>query len=440
MASELGQLLRRLRTTHGWTLAQAAQASGISRVTLNRWEIGKHFPRLPELEALLTALNASPVQRRDALSFLSAPRAQALVREDIARFAQESGLSAMPSGGDLLRAMRLRQGFSLEQVATHLGISTRTLRFWEKAEVWPSVAQLHVLCHYLGAEEPEIIALTCGRFASSVPAEPLTGHSVSSRRHAIGSRIYAGTSLDLDYLLLLTDSWRLAVKQTSERSHLAYIYSQYADTLAARGRFAEARQMSDRALELLPEKSPREAFWLYAGITSARVTVFLGTRPQPQRGIKILKEWLPVAKLPEFRAYILSDIAEYLMLDGGAGNVAEAIRLSEQACELAGQSALHPPHIEQVIRKVDLAGVLLRAGRSAEAIAQLLPLRPEFGGGHHRTNAALLEAEAYLNGGDDSRAGESLKVAQRDIERFQLPHLAPRANELTLHLDGHGGS
>lgn len=430
MASELGPFLRRLRKTRHLTLDQVAQAAGISRVTLNRWETGKHLPRLPELEAVLTALDTAANQRREALSLLDVPRAQARVREDIAAFARQTGMGSIPSAGDLLRAMRLRRGMSLEQVANHLNISTRTLRFWEKTEVWPSVAQLHILCHFVGAEEREIVALTCGQFVNPSPAPPLNGRSIELRRHAIGSRIYAGGAPDLDYLLLLADAWRLAVQQPAERSRLAYIYAQYADNLVTHKRFSEAAQIADHALELMPEKEPRESFWLYAGITSARAAVFQGARQQPLRGMRILQDWLPVAKLPEFRAYVLSDMAEYLMLAGGASNVAEAIRLLEQACELAAQSVLYPPAIELVVRTVDLAEALLHAGRPAEAIDHLLPLRLEFGGGHHRTNAALLEAEAYIALGDQTLAGERLAIANQDIKKFQLPYLAPRAETL----------
>lgn len=435
MANELGAYLRQLRKTRHLTLAQAAEGGGISRVTLNRWETRKHLPRLPELEAVLTVLGATHAQRREALALLEAPRAQSRVREDITAFARQTGMGSMPSAGDLLRAMRLRRGMSLEQVAAHIGVSTRTLRFWEKTEVWPSVAQLHTLCYFLGAEEREVVALTCGQFATPYStAALLTGESISQRHHAIGSRSYSGGSPDLDYLLLIADAWRLAIKQPAERGRLAHIYAEYADNLVTRERFAEATEMTERALELMPEKSPKEDFWLYAGITSARAAVYQGKRKQPHRGIRILQDWLPVAKLPEFRANMLSDMAEYLMLEEASSNASEAIRLSEQACELASQAVRHNPKGEHALRKVDLAIILYRAKRYGDTLDELSQIGFEYAGGHHLASAAILESMAYLSLGDRRKASESVRSANQYIEQFQLPHLASRADMVAQRL------
>ena len=58
MVSRLGQYLRQLRKARGLTLEQAAEAAGLSRSAVNRWETGVNQPRLPELNALLGALGA----------------------------------------------------------------------------------------------------------------------------------------------------------------------------------------------------------------------------------------------------------------------------------------------------------------------------------------------------------------------------------------------
>ena len=146
-------------------MAQAAQQAGIHRATLDRWEKGRAQPYLPELTALLSALDASEPQKRQALGLMDSPRAARQARSEIAQIAEQSGMGSLPNGGDLLCALRMRRGLSLEEAALRLQISGRTLRRWEKMEAWPSLGQLHRLCYALEAHEEEIVALTVGRFS-----------------------------------------------------------------------------------------------------------------------------------------------------------------------------------------------------------------------------------------------------------------------------------
>lgn len=73
----LGQLLTALRSQRGLTRSELGRQASIAHTTLSRWERGTFLPRLPELEAVLTTLNASQAQRRQALELLRAPRALA---------------------------------------------------------------------------------------------------------------------------------------------------------------------------------------------------------------------------------------------------------------------------------------------------------------------------------------------------------------------------
>lgn len=165
----LGPFLRELRKHHSLTLETVSQRAGITRVTLNRWETGTHQPRLPELEAVLRVLEASPKQRRQALNLLDAPRAKALFREELQRIADQRDFGLMPQGGDLLRTLRHRRRLSQEILAARVGVSARTLHRWERSETWPTLEQLHAFCYAVGAHEEEVVALTVGRFFASSP-------------------------------------------------------------------------------------------------------------------------------------------------------------------------------------------------------------------------------------------------------------------------------
>ncbi len=77
------------------------------------------------------------------------PNARHLPRDFQTRFAARN----LKSGGDPLRAMRLRNGLSLEALAAQTAVATRTLRRWEQGETWPDLTHLYALCRTLNAHD-----------------------------------------------------------------------------------------------------------------------------------------------------------------------------------------------------------------------------------------------------------------------------------------------
>ena len=95
----IGVFLRGLRKSQGATMETAALRAGIHRVTLHRWETGRAQPRLPELDALLGALEAGPKQRQAAVALVDAPRARTVTRLDRVEAAAQTGLEPPPRCG-----------------------------------------------------------------------------------------------------------------------------------------------------------------------------------------------------------------------------------------------------------------------------------------------------------------------------------------------------
>ncbi|MES2465528.1 MAG: helix-turn-helix transcriptional regulator [Armatimonadota bacterium] len=435
MESDFGRLLRRLREKRGLSLAETAQAAGIARTTLNRWEIGTYKPRLPELDAVFTAIEPTPAQRKEAMALLEAPRAQTQVLADIKRVGAESGIGAMPAGNDLLRAMRLRRGLSLDELAMRLGVTSRTLRFWEKGEVWPSDTQIQSLCYVLKAHEAEMIALTCGRRTLLSSAGEMRVGDIERQLASLVANTYYSAALgDLRFLTLEAHAWRFAVKQASGRRLLANVYAQHASFLSVQNRFAESATVAARALELLPAKGSRDSFWMYAGIAAARADVYRGATPSPKRGIEKLRHWLPLAPQPEFEAWILSDMAQYYVLDGTVSGQEIAIQLSERACEVAARTTERSYQVEQVLRNLDKARVLLAAGRPNDVLSLVPVLEDTLGPSPRRAEVALLAAEAFRQVGARSDAHEHLSQAHAVITRFGMEHLLPQAEAVSLAL------
>ena len=160
MTSSVGNLIKAWRKAKKLTGENLARQAGINRTTLSRWEAGRTQPRMTELEAVLFALEVSPMQRLEALAQMEAPRAIKLLREGTGE--------AYAVRGDLLRTMRLRQGWTQQETATQMGIAQGTLARWERTEDWPSVERLHLLCNVLHAKDSEWVALSCGFVSTQI--------------------------------------------------------------------------------------------------------------------------------------------------------------------------------------------------------------------------------------------------------------------------------
>lgn len=212
MYTSLGAMLTALRKARKLSQAQAAQAAQISRVTLTRWETNVQTPRLADLNLLLTALNATPAQKRQALQLLESPEARKHTQALVAQISERKGLPEMPHGGMLLGAMRSRCGWSLEEAAERIGVTSRTLRRWEKGEVWPATDQLHALCYVLGAQEEELTALTVGQFSLTEKPSALTEEDIRAQFQQISlTREFPSeyALAELRYLNLMSSAWLL---------------------------------------------------------------------------------------------------------------------------------------------------------------------------------------------------------------------------------------
>ena len=362
-----GGYLRTLRTGKGLTMEQAARQASVHRATLDRWEKGRVQPHLPELAALLAALDASEPQKRHALRLLNAPRAVRQVRSEIAQVAEQEGLGSLPHGGDLLHALRMRRGVSLDDAARSVGVTGGTLRRWEKMEVWPSLEQLHRLCYALKAHEEEIVALTVGRFSQHPRLEKVVLEVLQERLETLLRREDVprrNPLFDLAFLQLEADAWPLALRSTAGKQMLIDIYAHHAQGLSSRERLAEAGTIAGCALELMTSALKPASFWMYPVFISARASVFRGGQPAPKRGLERLRPWLSVARWPEMQAWMLADMANYM---GLSGEPEAALTLAEQACRAVEN--VEGNEGEWELRQGDRAALLLRAGRPGEALA-----------------------------------------------------------------------
>jgi transcriptional regulator with XRE-family HTH domain len=419
MADHVGTLLWEMRTTTTWTLGKLAERAGISKAALSRWEAGLRQPRVTELEAVLSALGASSAQRSLALARISAPRALRQLRQAVS----STDLGAPLSAGDLLRAMRLRGGWTQEQVATRLGVTRPTLARWELGERLPATEQMQSLCYALEAREEEIIALTCGRFRE-VPSsqEAADWEEKETEFHQRLDDVNAhrvGGLEELHYVLLDRDAWHWALREPAARLFLGRLRTYHAHHHRLSERWELSRTLAQRAQLSLqgapepdqdtdnprPDQDTDNMVLLRLAIVRAVSAVHSGVRSAPERGIRLLSPWVERSQaVPAFQAWILSDIAKYHSM---AGNHDEAVTLAERACRVV-EERTHPN--ELFLRRTDHGQLLLRAGRAEEAL-QALPDPLSFGTGKEAVDAILLQVEALGRVGRLSEARDWLERA-----------------------------
>jgi transcriptional regulator with XRE-family HTH domain len=413
-------------------MEQAAQQAGIHRATLDRWEKGRAQPRLSELGWLLGVLDASAQQKHNALGLMDAPRATRLVCQEVTRIAEQSGMAALPHGGDLLHALRMRRGVSLEEAASRVQVTGGTLRRWEKMEVWPALELLHRLCYALEAHEEEIVALTVGRFSQRPRFEKTSLEALQERlsqMRRLERSLPGGDPLfELACLELEADAWPLALRSGAGKQLLIEIYAHHLHRLSLRERLVEAGSVAERAMELMTDTLKPTRFWMYPVFVSARASVFRGEHPTPKRGLKILRSWLSATHWPDMQAWLLADMAKYL---GVSGEPEVALTVAEQACRIAENTG-NP--VELILRRWDKASLLLQAGRPAEALAIVEERADIEDLPSERIDISLLRAEAYLGIGDRTQAHDWLQRALMDIDTYHIEYKRPRAEKLAVQL------
>ncbi len=305
MSLSLGDLLRDWRKNKRLSYKELAGLAGVSEATLARWENGRTQPRLAELEAALTALQVSANQRQQALAGMQAPRA-------VKRLRTEAD-GNVPVSGDLLRAMRMRRGWTQQETAQQAGISQGTLAKWERSEDWPAVERLHTLCYLLQAQEAELIALTQGLRVETCPSpEPDSREELEYR---LGQILFASALADLEFLEMERLLWGRAQQREAALVDLNYVYGCHARFLAERGRYVEAADYVRRA-----GQSARDGFrdvvgWQSALLAAARIAGN-SRRPDPARGIKILLPWLdniPSQASLGHHAWMYSEVARLMV-------------------------------------------------------------------------------------------------------------------------------
>jgi transcriptional regulator with XRE-family HTH domain len=370
-----------------------------------------------ELEAVLDALGTDAAERVLVFARIEAPRALRHLRQSA-----DPDLGAPPTAGDLLRAMRLRKGWTQEQEAAQVGVVRTAVAHWERGDRLPSTEQIQTLCYALGAQEEELLALTTGAFTAAPAEAPVTWEEEEGdlwrRLQAIRFGQWHGLD-ELRYLALQREAWGWALREPAARPLLARAYASHAQLYRNEERWGEIGALAQRALAAFPQPDPGSGDYLWAVILNATAAAYGGPRPAPMHGFQLLQAWVERSALPEYTAWMLSDTAKYL---AQAGQTEASLLLAQQACRPA--ESCHP--VELVMRRVDYGELLLEAGYLEEAL-RVLPGPMLLGEADsldlllvlaevHRQAGNQAEAEACLQQAIDLTAAHSLDCRHRKVD------------------------
>ena len=409
----LGKALRMARTARRLTMAQLADRAGISPVTLGRWESGRFQPRLPELDAVLTALDAAPPERSQILSFLDAPRA--LTRSPVAD-AADIDAAHSPVIGDLLRALRLRKRWSLDDAARTLGVAPRTVRRWENSESVIPEERFDAVCRALEAEPEERAALlrhrvrlwTPGRKAART-ADDLEAHLLTLR-----DEIRSGTTslIDLRLMTLKAELWSRGGDAMIQRL-LAHAQLVHCEFLEARGRQPELTPLVNQALGIiLQDERPDRMLLAQALHTQGAIGRGIGGRAQFERFHYLLRRWRNLSEDRLWLTGLYRDVAEAAL---EAGEKEASLEIIRQGTELVREK---PDSVDWRLANHVQARILINLNRLDDA-ARLLPTG-EYPNPYQRLYETYQRIELYQGMGENAAAQEWLRRAYRIIGDYRL--------------------
>ena len=405
-----GVFIKDLRKRRGLSQRQLATVAQIAVRTLAYWESGERIPRSAELDSALLALHAAPHEKALAASLVAPPRGTRLVRRDT----RQDDLLVAPGVGDLLRALRLRVGWSQTRLATELKVNRSTVLRWETTTMFPSDVSVDMACDLLGAYPEEREALQSRRLQPPTWPMEIPVEECEERVMRLGMDIDCLQTPVVDlYALTLERHLRMHALESPEAFRvLAKLHADHARWLVMQDRYAESALVCRQALALMEEPHKCEAHWLTA-LNIASIHVGLGQRGE-RTSLKLLGSWLPRITQPQYRSTLVCDIAYYAARCGRAEQSEAALK---QAHDLVKMCEDNGHELERYYR-LSRMRVLTINGKPAEALEELPSMPPARS---HRIFSLIAMSETMIAAGEKCAAQNHLAHAQCMLQESPAP-------------------
>lgn len=420
----LGIFIKELRRKRGLSQRQLADVAQIAVRTLAYWESGERVPRCAELDCALLALQACPTEKAHAASLVSPPRGTRLVRRDT----RKEALLVAPGVGDLLRAIRLRVGWSQARLATELGVNRSTVLRWETTTMFPSEASVELACGLLSAYPEERCSLISRRLQPPSWPEELTIEECAAHVKRLGEQIDCLETPVVDlYALTLERQLRMhAIDKPDEAFRiLARLHADHARWLVLQDRYAESALVCRQALALMTDPNKCDRHWLTA-LNIAAIHVGTGQRGE-RTSLKLLGSWLPKVCQPEHRAILVCDIAYYASRCGRLDQAESALQQARDlvdSCDNFGNNG----DLERYYRLTRMR-VLANEGKPVEALSCLPSMPPTRS---HRIFNHIIIAKTLAAAGDKDAARNHIAHAQSMLDETPAVRYQQLLNETAL--------
>jgi transcriptional regulator with XRE-family HTH domain len=412
VAQTIGEWLQQARLQRGVSQYALAQQAHLSPSTINRWERGVTRPSIYELEQVLQALGVSSAERLEALRLLDAPRALMTLQQLTRQQPHPSGELNPPLLGDLLGALRRRQGWSVAQVATALQVSERSVRGWERSQAIPSDEHLHALCYVLQATPDEVAFI----LARPLWLEPPSLHTTQEDASLLKMRIEemrqliwqgATEGMELQLLALEAQVWWHVRQCPRHAEFLREVYTLCCQWYTLHGRVQDAERYGYRGLHLVSHAHsfPRSAAWLIMAVAIGNAEP---SRSEPRmiESARILQDWLTqVSHSVEHEAWFYREISEFY---SAAHRYDEAERTAELGFQIIQRSDSMAEHQHA---QVSRALVLCRVGQPRKAMETLI--LPENSLPPTQAHYLMVLYEIYRSLGDKEQALAALVQAEQ---------------------------
>jgi len=394
-------------------VALAARAQ-VARSTIARWESGKSFPRTLELEAVLNVLGVSEADRQWFFDALPCTRFMAYQTDP-------NTMLPLGSASQLLRAMRLRSGWSQTEVARHLGVTSAAVSQWERGSSWPVTENLHKVGYLLGAEPEEVVALSRGAMRLSSDSHR-TLESFSEHVAGIEASLLRSTPnplMDLEAISLESDALVFAKRETvvgPAAELLGEVRATYAHGLMLWGRVREARQAARKALGT---KTADNSRWFHYRATVVYAQCELSGSPgMGTTSIKLLRGILDSLKDADnsrnvsYRTWVALTLADAEAEKGRESETFQYVQLARQTAEVGNCVDTELPRWE--------AKLLNRFGRYSDALScvEHAVTQCEYPG--HRAGLYLEAARSAIGLRNQALASQWLSEAESEITKAKL--------------------
>ena len=431
MENPFARGLRALRQDKGLTQSELARRSGIARRTLAYWEAGDSLPRIPELQAALSALAATPEETAQLINLLNTPRGLRLAETE--RTTSEAKDFAGAGTGDLLRAMRMRRRMTQAGLAAQLRINRQSVLRWETGRNLISGENLERLAVVLGAAPEERQALRERRLTMPdweeddwrrvTTAEATHLWRELRRPHHLLAPDYRPESplFELQVLAMKRLLHLRAQPDLETRRLLANLETDYALWLHFQDRVPESRSRVHRAMRLIREDIVPQEFWGEMLNLAASKGYVKTTDWDYFDGVRMMEEWLPRLPPGSVRTQQICDMALYM---GMAGHRSKALLLMEQAARSLDR-AEDVTASETFYYYITRERIQLFSGRGREISEGLLAQCPS---DFQRIHVGLLWTPALLHYGERQAASRYLT----QVQAMMTPEIPARLHRLVL--------